>query len=1439
MAEARSQHAQMLQQQILQPRLSGLNAAWQPIGPAQVASLNYGNVTGRISSIAIDPADPTGNTVYLGTTGGGVWKSTNAAGPAASVTFSPLTDTLPVFSANAGTTAIPSLSIGAIGIQNGVLLAGTGDPNDATDSYYGSGLLRSTDGGVTWTLISAATGGSYSYSFTGLGFAGFAWSSTGTIVAALSQSAEGTLVNATNLNTAVMGLYYSTDAGVTWQMSTLMDGSQTVQSPRASGGNHGGNAATSVVWNPVRQRFYAAVRYHGYYESADGITWTRLSQQPGAALASTACPPRSQLQGSTACPIFRGTLAVEPVTGDMFALTVNSGNLDQGLWRDVCASSGSGCAGAVTFAQQLNSAPLEIGSGSTKILQGDYNLSLAAIRTGTGSSADTLLYAGTVDLYRCSIAAGCSLRNTTNALNGCSAPAKVAPAQHAIAVTSTATQPLLYLGNDDGLWRSTDGVNQTGTPCSSSDANHFENLNSALGSLAEVVSLAQDPTDPATLLAGLGANGTAATSTASANTPWTQLSAGEGGVAAIDPTQPSNWYVSTAAGVSIRQCTRGSACAAFDFTGSPTIGAAQVSQDVSLIDAPWLLDPTLPSELIIGTCRVWRGPASSGALWSSSNAISRMLGGTQSSSCTTANPVLRSIAAGGTGSNATSAQNAGAQVLYAGMAGALDGGGSAGGHVFATTRAGTANSTTAWTDLAASTVTNDTANHGLFNPGGFDISSLTVDPHDSTGSTVYATVMGFTGNGISAPKLYRSTDAGAHWLNITSNLPNAPANSLVVDPNDANTVYIALDTEVYVTISVTNCATTNCWSVYGISLPNAPVVQLAAASGMPTGDGRTGELRAATYGRGIWQIPLLTASTAALPAMTLSPTSLNFASQAAGTASTPQTVTVTNSGSAPLTINRLAIAGDFSETGNCTGNSIAVGSSCTVQVIFVPTTAGNRTGQLTIYGNVAGGQATITLSGTATAGSAIVLNPILVNFPSTAVGASSAPINITISNTSANTIALQTPTIIGNFTISANTCGSTLASQTGCTVAVIFHPTASGNTQGTFSITDDAGTQTAALSGTGTLPATDALSPLALTFAPQQMGTASTAQTVTLTNSGDLALTLIAASTTGDFSVVNNCGNSLNAHATCSLNVIFNPHNIGQEIDALTISDEYRSQTIALAGIGVAPPGVSLAPTQGLTFPATGVGIASAPQTVTLTNNGGLPLSIGSITLTGDFTIPTGGNTCGSTLAQNTACTIQLLFVPPAGGTRNGTLTVTDNAPNSPHTIALTGSGVDFTLAPNGATTVSIASGQSAVFPLLLRSDPAVSGTATFTCTGAPANSTCTVFPKTASLGTNTTISVTVQTGITSAAVPGSGRMVWFAALAPAILLARRRCVPVALLCCLITAAGCGAGRMIPGSGTTGTPGNGTPTPSGSYPITISATCAGLTRNVSLALIVQ
>lgn len=1447
---------------------TSLSGAWTPLGPSALVSGTYGAITGRVTALALDTNDTTGNTLYVGTTGGGVWKSTNAAGPLSQVSFAPLTDTLPVFSANAGSSSLPSLSIGALAVQplaNPVVLAGTGDPNDATDSLYGEGLLRSTDGGLTWTLINGLRdGASGNHNFSGLGTAGLAWStaSPGNVVAAFSTSNEGLIVGAGD-SYSVPGLYVSTDAGQTWKMATVYDGSQVVQQPQPT---TYGVPATSVVWDPQRGRFFAALRGHGYYSSADGATWMRLAAQPGAGLTTTNCPT---LTYSPRCPIFRGTLAVQPATGDLYALTVDAQNGDQGLWQDLCNAGSRGSCGnaAPVWGARLDGGALETGSGSTLIPQADYDLSLAAVPVPGGG---TLLFAGTVDLYRCALGAGassCTLRNTTNALNGCNAPAGVSPAQHTLAgVSLSLGGPLLYLGNDGGLWRSNDGVAETGPACAAADKNHFINLNGALGtggSLAEITGFAQDPEAAGTLLAGLGAAGSGATSTAPSLAPWPQLSAGEGGLPFLDANAPTNWTLTVGAGVNLKQCTRGSACTATDFVPPATIGASQVGGDAALLDAPVLLDPAATASALLGTCRVWRGPAGSGLGWSSANALSPAFGG-GGTPCTGSSPLIRSLAAGGP---AAASGALGSTVIYAGMAGTLDGGHSLGGHVFVNRAANLASNATPWKDVALSPVTNAISAGGVFNPYGFDISSIAIDPHDSTGATAYATVMGFGG----VPHLYQTADFGSHWLNISSNLPSAPANAVAVDPNDANTVYVAMDTGVYATQTVKNCSTTNCWSVLGSGLPNSPAVALGTATDLPTNDGRTGMLRVGTYGRGLWETPLLTASNRLRPALTLSAGSFTFATQQAGTQSGSQTLTITSSGSSPVTFGTLAISGDFVEDDTCAGQTVAVGSTCTVNLRFAPTATGARTGQLTVYANVPTGQATVTLNGSGSAPAAVLLTPLTLTFPATVVNATTTGQIITVSNTGGNPASLGTPVLTGDFAIDANTCSTTLPSQTGCSIRITFRPTVSGKSSGTLSITGSAGTQTAQLSGTGTSPATDTLAPTTLSFAQQTLGSASVAQQVTLTNAGDVALTLITATiTAGDFTASNSCGNSLSPHSSCTVSITFVPSAVGTLAGTLTITDQFRLQTVALSGAGVAPAGVSLSPTA-LTFAATGVGLAAPAQTLTLTNNGGLPLNLQSATVVaaagaaaGAVDLTLTANTCGASLAPGAACLLTVTFAPTAAGSRSAVLMLTDDAPGGSQTTSLTGTGIDFALMSDGATSVAVASGTSATFPLLLNSAAGLSGNVSFTCTGAPAHSRCTVFPATAALGASVNVTVTVQTGLATALLgepPRFGRRAAPMLLAlglPVLLLAgarsRRRALrPFPLLLLLFLSAssllvlnGCGAGRIIPldGSGTGGSGGTGggaaaTPTPSGTYNLIVTGSSAGVTHAVPLTLIVQ
>ncbi len=1447
--------------------LSNLASAWTPLGPVTVASSQYGAISGRITSVAVDPNDTTGNAVWVGTTGGGVWKSTNAAAPMASVTFSPLTDTLPVFSPNAGSTYPASLSIGAVALQpspNPVVLAGTGDPNDASDSYYGVGILRSADGGQTWTLATESKDGvNGTHSFLGLATSGVAWSTaTPTLaVAAMSSSAEGGTVGAAALG-AIPGLYYSTDAGVTWQSATVMDGSQIIQAPSGSGTAGVGAPATSVVWDAQRGLFFAALQFHGYYSSSDGESWTRLTHQPGTGLTTANCPTEAGGQGSVSCPIFRGTLAVQPATGDLYALTVDANEQDQGLWQDLCNQGSNGqCASASpSFASRLDGGALEVGQGapggSAQIIQGSYNLALLATPSAGGG---TLLFAGTLDLYRCALSAGssaCSFRNTTNAANGCNAPSAVAPAQHALAASAqTSASPILFIGNDGGLWRSADGVAETGPPCSSTDAAHFQNLNTAIGtggSLAEVIGFAQDPSQTGTLIVGLGASGSAATMTAGPSASWSQLSAGEGGLPSIDQSAPGNWYVAIGAGVNVKACGSGGGCTAADFSGSADVGAIQTMYDAALLDAPTLLDPQAPSQLLTGTCRVWRGPASGGSSWNAGNGLSpAMDGGT--TPCTVNSALIRSLAAGGPVNASGASANRGSEVLYAGMAGVGDGGGSLPGHLFVTKGGDAANASTSWTDITGSPVQNS---YSGFNSYGFDLSSVVADPHDATGATVFATVMGFG----SGAHVYRSTDFGAHWSNVSANLPDAPANSLVVDPNDANTVYVAMDTGVYATQAIATCATQNCWSVLGSALPNAPVTQLQAGAGLATGDGRVGLLRAGTYGRGLWQTPLLTAHTLLQPQLSASPASLTFLPEQVGTRSDPVAVTLLSFGNAPVTVSSIVVAGDFTETDTCTGQNVAVNANCTVSVRFSPTATGGRTGLLTIYANVPSGQITVALSGTGLTAAAIVLTPLQLSFPAMLVNQTSAAQIITVSNTGQTTATLQSPGISGDFVLGANTCGSSLPPQTGCSLAVIFKPTASGTRSGVLTLSDSAGTQTAQLTGVGQSPATDTLSPLSLSFPPQQLGTSSAPQQVLLANAGDVPLTLITAViVAGDFTAINGCGPSLAPHSSCAINVGFAPTVTGSRTGTLQITDQFRTQTVSLSGAGLAPPGVSLSPSA-LDFGSVGVSHSASGSSVLLTNNGGMPLTLTSTAITGDFSIAS--TSCAASVAPAGTCSLVVVFSPTAPGVRSGTLTIKDNAGSGSQSVTLSGIGIDFGLAADGPTSVTVTSGTVATFPLRLTSVAGLSGAVVLGCTGAPANAVCTLTPSTAQLGGDVLVSVTVQTGLstTGRVQPNRklGREALFCFLGlflPISAVRRKRLnralAPelsrvVGLLAIFWSLIGCGSTRLIPLSGTGGTGGGGggtgtlsQPTTPGTYPLVVSGAADGVTHSVNLSLVVN
>ena len=434
---------------------------------------------------------------------------------------------------------------------------------------------------------------------------------------------------------------------------------------------------------------------------------------------------------------------------------------------------------------------------------------------------------------------------------------------------------------------------------------------------------------------------------------------------------------------------------------------------------------------------------------------------------------------------------------------------------------------------------------------------------------------------------------------------------------------------------------------------------------------------------------------AAVPVVGLSPASLTFASQTVGKTSAAQSVTLSNTGTAALTLSSIAASGSFAETNNC-GASLAANASCTVSVTFKPTASGTPTGAITLTDNAASSPQAVSLTGTAvaTAVPVVSLSPSSLPFASQTVGTTSGAQSVTVTNTGTAALTLSSISASGDYA-QTNTCGSALAVNATCTISVTFKPTASGTRTGSVTLADNAASSPQAVSLAGTAVAAVpvvSLSPASLTFASQTVGTTSAAQAVKLTNTGTAALTLSSIAASGSYAQTNTCGTGLAANASCTISVTFKPTVAGTLTGAITLTDNAASspQAVSLTGTAAAAavPAVSLSPAS-LTFASQTVGTTSAAQAVTLTNTGTAALTVSSIAASGSYAQT---NTCGTSLAANASCTISVTFKPTASGALTGAITLTDNAAASPQAVSLTGTAVGVPLVSLSPASLTFAS---------------------------------------------------------------------------------------------------------------------------------------------------
>jgi hypothetical protein len=168
-------------------------------------------------------------------------------------------------------------------------------------------------------------------------------------------------------------------------------------------------------------------------------------------------------------------------------------------------------------------------------------------------------------------------------------------------------------------------------------------------------------------------------------------------------------------------------------------------------------------------------------------------------------------------------------------------------------------------------------------------------------------------------------------------------------------------------------------------------------------------------------------------------------------------VTLTNDGSAPMTISAIQTVGVFAETTSC-GASLAAGANCTVSVTFQPTATGANSGALTISDNAPGSPQTVTLIGNAVSGPApvVYLSPTTLIFSPQPASTTSLSQTVTVTNTGNAALNVTQYTNTGPFTVGSTNCGTQLAAGLKCGTQIVFAPTAAGPAAGTYTLTDNA-----------------------------------------------------------------------------------------------------------------------------------------------------------------------------------------------------------------------------------------------------------------------------------------------------------------------------------------------------------------------------------------------
>jgi hypothetical protein len=683
------------------------SGGWTPIGPGPTTSAfpaNGGVTSGRINAIAVSPANS--QIVLIGSATGGIWRSTDGG-----TTFSPVSDDQ------------VDLAVGTISFapsSPNIVYAGMGDLDNG---YFGTGVLKSTDSGATWTKVSNAT---------------FPVKGNCTRIQVDPLNANKVIVSQYNFlnlvsgGNTVSGIYVSNDGGVNWTRTLTC-------------------LASDVVFHPTdAQIVYAGVRFSftdspGLFKSTDGgTTWNRVFTSPYTSTQSATREFRVAV--TPANPnrvyVYFGTRTTTP-----FEVRLEMSDDAGATWTNrgvICGSCGA------------NNTIIDPG-------QFGYNTYLVA----SPVDADTV-YVGSRDIFR-STDKGVSFTDITNAFappwpDGNYTPNKQKfhsdQQSFAFAPGSGTT---FYAGNDGGIWKTTDS------------GATFTSLNSTL-SLTQFVGIGVHPTDATKSYGGAQDNGTQRRTT---GTGWTEFDGGDGGKLVIDPVNPSRVYTSYVEGQLTRHLSNGTV---YDGLISKSDSFGEPSTGARINFYPPIVGNGTDSKLYVGTWRLFictdcddtNKNYNAGVTWTAPGGTTDLTNG--SGDVLSAIAVAKSnnnvIYTGSSGGRAMRSVNGGVDwtdittglpvrsitsftvsptdptLVYLTVSGYSTG------HIFRSTNSGTT-----WTDLS-----NNLPN--------IPTSAFLIDPLLPT--TLYA------GTDIG---VFRSTDGGGSWTSFNNGLPPVPVMSFTAQPS--------------------------------------------------------------------------------------------------------------------------------------------------------------------------------------------------------------------------------------------------------------------------------------------------------------------------------------------------------------------------------------------------------------------------------------------------------------------------------------------------------------------------------------------------------------------------------------------------------------------------------------------------------------------------------